>query len=398
MSAPAPMPFIDLAAQRRHLGAALDTAIARVLAHGQFVLGPEVEALEAALAGFAGVGHAVSCANGTDALSLVLMAHGVGPGDAVFVPAFTFCATAEMPALHGATPVFVDIRESDFNMDPESLAAGVARARALGLAPRMVIPVDLFGQPADYAAIGEIAAAAGAVVVADAAQSFGASRAGRRVGALAGATTLSFFPSKPLGAYGDGGAILTDDAELAARLRSLRMHGQGAARYDHVRIGLNSRLDTIQAAILLEKLRIFPDEIAARDRVAARYSEALEGVVRVPEVAPGVASVWAQYTIRVPGRAAMADRLRAAGVPTAVHYPCALHRQPAYRHFPAAAARLPVSEACADEVLSLPMHAYLSPADQDRVIAAVTCAAGAAAVPVAPPAGARRIDNKAAPA
>lgn len=368
---PAPLPFIDLAAQRRRLGDAIEAAMARVLAHGQFVLGPEVAELETALAAFSGAAHAVTCANGTDALSLLLMAHGVGPGDAVFVPAFTFCATAEMPALHGATPVFVDIREGDFNMDAASLEAAIARARALGLVPRMVIPVDLFGQPADYAAIGEVAARAGAQVVADAAQSFGASRGGRRVGSLAGATALSFFPSKPLGAYGDGGAVLTDDADLAAKLRSLRMHGQGAARYDHERIGLNSRLDTLQAAILLEKLRIFPDEIAARDRVAARYSAALAGLVRVPEVAAGVSSVWAQYTIRVPDRAALAQRLRAAGIPTAVHYPRALHRQPAYRAFPAAAERLPVAEACAEEVLSLPMHPYLAPADQDRVIAAI---------------------------
>lgn len=366
-----PIPFIDLAAQRLRLGGRIEAAIARVLEHGQFVFGPEVEALEAALADHAGVGHAVTCANGTDAISLILMAHCVGPGDAVFVPAFTFCATAEMPALHGATPVIVDIRDDDFNMCPVSLEAAIERARALGLRPRMVMPVDLFGQPADYPAIAEIAEHAGAIVVADAAQSFGATRGGRRVGTMAQATALSFFPSKPLGAYGDGGAVLTDDREFAERLRSLRMHGQGKDRYDHVLVGLNSRLDSIQAAVLLEKLAIFPDEIAARDRVAGRYSQALAGTVRVPSIPPGTSSVWAQYTLRAPARDALRAALQAAGIPTAVYYPRPLHQQEAYRRFPTATPALPVSEAASAEVLSLPMHPYLSDGDQDRVIATI---------------------------
>lgn len=365
------IPFIDLAAQRARLAGRVEAAIARVLEHGQFVFGPEVTELETALAAFAGVGHAVTCANGTDAISLILMAHRVGPGDAVFVPAFTFCATAEMPALHGATPVFVDIRDEDFNMCPESLEAAMGRARTLGLRPRLVMPVDLFGQPADYTAIRAVADAAGAVVVADAAQSFGATRDGQRVGAMAQSTALSFFPSKPLGAYGDGGAVLTDDGDFANLLRSLRMHGQGADRYDHVMIGLNSRLDSMQAAVLLEKLAIFPDEIVARDAVARRYSEALREVVRVPHVQPGATSVWAQYTLRAPARDVLRATLQAAGVPTAVHYPRALHQQDAYRRFPAASPRLPVAENAAAEVLSLPMHAYLSHEDQDRVIASV---------------------------
>ncbi len=368
------IPFIDLAAQRARLDGRIEAAIARVLAHGQFVFGPEVAALETALAEFAGVGHAVACANGTDAISLILMAHCIGPGDAVFVPAFTFCSTAEMPALHGATPVFVDIRDDDFNMCADSLEAAIGRARTLGLRPRLVMPVDLFGQPADYAAIEAVAETAGAVVVADAAQSFGASRDGRRVGAMAHSTALSFFPSKPLGAYGDGGAVLTDDGEFAARLRSLRMHGQGEDRYDHVMIGLNSRLDSIQAAVLLEKLAIFPEEIAARDRVADRYSDAIADVVRVPRVQPGATSVWAQYTLRTPARDVLRSTLQAAGVPTAVHYPRALHQQEAYRRFPAAAPRLPAAETAAAEVLSLPMHPYLTREDQDRVISAIRTA------------------------
>lgn len=377
-----PIPFIDLGAQRERLNGRIEAAIAQVLAHGQFVFGPEVARLESMLAEFAGVGHAVTCANGTDAISLILMAYGIGPGDAVFVPAFTFAATAEMPALHGATPVLVDIRDADFNMCAESLAIAIDRARALGLRPRLVMPVDLFGQPADYAALTEVAGAAGAIVAADAAQSFGASRAGRRVGALAPVTALSFFPSKPLGAYGDGGAVLTDDRELADRLRSLRMHGQGTDRYDHVRIGLNSRLDSIQAAVLLEKMTIFPDEIAARDRIARRYSEGLSDVLCVPGVQPDATSVWAQYTLRMPARDALRDALHGAGIPTAIHYPRALHQQEAYCRFPTASARLPVAEAAAREVLSLPMHPYLSAADQDRIIATLRTAIAAIGQPV----------------
>src|SRR5882672_11548482 len=269
---PAPIPFIDIAAQRRRLGRSVDDAIARVLGHCQFILGPEVRAFEAELAAFCGARHAVSCASGTDALVLVLMALGVGPGDAVICPSFTFTATAEVVALVGATPVFADVEEASFNLDPESLRRACAVAHELGLRPRAVIPVDLFGQPADYGRITPIAEAEGLFVLDDAAQSFGATYKNRRIGALAPATATSFFPAKPLGCYGDGGAVLTDDDDLAQVMRSVRVHGEGRDKYDCVRIGINGRLDTIQAAVLIEKLRIFPDEMVARARVAQRYS------------------------------------------------------------------------------------------------------------------------------
>ena len=272
----APIPFIDLAAQRRRLGRAIDDAIARVLGHCQFIMGPEVRALEADLAAFCGARHAITCSSGTDALLLVVMAKGIGPGDAIICPSFTFCATAEIVALTGATPVFADVEEASFNIDPESLQRAVATARRLGLSPKAVIPVDLFGQPADHAAIAAIASAENLFVLDDAAQAFGATYRNRRIGTLGDATATSFFPAKPLGCYGDGGAILTDDDELAANIRLLRVHGDG------VRVGVNGRFDTIQAAILIEKLKIFPDEIAARERIARRYSTRLADVAKGP--------------------------------------------------------------------------------------------------------------------
>jgi dTDP-4-amino-4,6-dideoxygalactose transaminase len=370
---PAPIPFIDIAAQRRRLGGAIDAAVARVLGHCQFILGPEVRTLEADLAAFCGARHAVSCSSGTDALQLPLMALGIGPGDAVICPSFTFAATAEVVALVGATPVFADVDAASFNLDPQSCQRALAAARQAGLRPRAIIAVDLFGQPADHDAIAAIAQAENLFVIDDAAQGFGATYRGRRVGTLAGATATSFFPAKPLGCYGDGGAVLTDDDGLAETMRSLRIHGAGRDRYDCVRIGINGRLDTIQAAVLIEKLKIFPDEIAARDRIARRYSGALAGLTTVPRVAPDVTSVWAQYTIRLPAgrRAAFAEALKAVGIPTAVHYPIPLHRQEAYRGFPVAAGGLPVSEQLAAEVISLPMHAYLDEPTQDRIVAAV---------------------------
>jgi dTDP-4-amino-4,6-dideoxygalactose transaminase len=370
---PAPIPFIDVAAQRRRLGRSVDEAIARVLGHCQFILGPEVRALEAALAAFCGARHVVSCASGTDALVMVLMATGVGPGDAVICPSFTFTATAEVVALVGATPVFADVEEASFNLDPESLRAACATARALGLRPKAVIPVDLFGQPADYDRIMPIAEAESLFVLDDAAQAFGATYKNRRVGALAPATATSFFPAKPLGCYGDGGAVLTDDEELAGVLRSLRVHGEGNGKYDCVRIGLNGRLDTIQAAVLIEKLRIFPEEIVARERIARRYSAALADVASVPKLAPGSTSVWVQYTIRLADgrRDELAAALKPQGIPTAIHYPVPLHRQEPYRRFPVAEGGAPVSERLAEEVISLPMHAYLDEATQDRIVEAV---------------------------
>ena len=367
------IPFIDVAAQRRRLGRAIDDAIARVLAHCQFIQGPEVRALEAALAAFCGARHAIACSSGTDALRLVLMAWGIKPGDAVIVPAFTFCATAEVVALAGATPVMADVDAETFNLDPASCARAVATAKRLGLTPRAMIPVDLFGLPADHDAMAAIAAAHGLRVLDDAAQAFGATYKGRKLGALATASATSFFPAKPLGCYGDGGAVFTDDDELAARVKSLRVHGEGADKYDAARIGITGRLDTIQAAILLEKLKIFPEEIVARSAVAQRYASGLTGVATVPRVGNESTSVWAQYTIRlVPGRRdALAAALKAQGIPTAIYYAKPLHRQAAYRGFPVADGGAPVSERLAGEVISLPMHAYLDQPVQDRIIAAV---------------------------
>ena len=370
---PAPIAFIDVAAQRRRLGRSVDDAIARVLGHCQFILGPEVRALEAELAAFCGARHAVTCASGTDALVLVLMAEGIGPGDAVICPSFTFTATAEVVALVGATPVFADVEEASFNLDPESLRRACAAARKLGLRPRAVIPVDLFGQPADYDRIMPIAEAEGLFVLDDAAQAFGATYKNRRLGALAPATATSFFPAKPLGCYGDGGAVLTDDEELAQVMRSLRVHGEGRDRYDCARIGLNGRLDTIQAAVLLEKLKIFPEEILARERIARRYSSGLAEAASVPKLARGSTSVWAQYTIRLAAgrRDGLAAALKAQGIPTAVYYPIPLHRQQPYQRFPVAEGGVPVSERLAEEVISLPMHAYLDDVTKDRIIEAV---------------------------
>jgi dTDP-4-amino-4,6-dideoxygalactose transaminase len=369
----APVPFIDIAAQRRRLGTKIDEAIARVTTHCQFIMGPEVRTLEADLAAFCGARHAISCASGTDALVLVLMAKGIGPGDAVFCPAFTFCATAEVVALLGATPVFVDVEAASFNIDPKSLERGIATARRLKLNPRMVIPVDLFGLPADHDAVAAVAAAEGLFVLDDAAQGFGATYRGRKLGALAHATATSFFPAKPLGCYGDGGAVFTDDDDLAALIKSLRVHGEGTSRYDNVRIGMTGRLDTMQAAVLIEKLKIFPDEIAARNRAAERYAGALGNLVAVPRVPDGVTSVWAQYTIRLAkgAREGFAAALKADGIPTAIYYPKPLNRQDAYKHFPVADGGVPVSDELADEVVSLPMHAYLDDATLDRIIAAV---------------------------
>ena len=372
----APIPFIDLNAQRRRLGRSIDDAIARVTAHCQFIGGPEVAAFEAELAAFCGARHAVGCASGTDALMLVLMARNVGPGDAVICPSFTFCATAEVVVLVGATPVFCDVDAETFNIDAASLKRAIATAERHGLKPKAVIPVDLFGLPADHDAIAAVAKAKGVYVLDDAAQAFGAIYKGKSLGTLAPATATSFFPAKPLGCYGDGGAVLTDDAGLVETLKSLRMHGQGTDKYDNVRIGMTSRLDTMQAAVLSEKLKIFRDEIEARERVARRYTEGLADLAMVPRVPDGMTSVWAQYTIRVDGgrRDALAAALKAQGIPTAIYYPKPLHRQEAYKHFPMAENGLPVTDRLVDEVLSLPMHAYLDAPTQDRVIMAVRAA------------------------
>jgi len=363
--------FIDLAAQQTHLGDSVERAISVVLKHGQFILGPEVTELERQLAGLCGAKHCVSCANGTDALLLTLMAEDVGEGDAIFVPAFTFVATAEVVVLSGATPVFVDVRRDTFNMDVESLGAAIGEARRLGLKPRCVIPVDLYGQPADYAAICEIADAHDLLVIADAAQSFGASLKGRKVGTLAAYTATSFYPSKPLGSYGDGGAVFTDDDASAARVLSLRNHGKGPGRPETEHVGLNSRLDSIQAAILLEKLRLFPGEIPARQEKADRYNESLAAVVEVPRLMAKATSVWAQYTIITEDRDGLAKACRAAGVPTAIHYTSALNQLAPYRQVPTSPSGLRQAEWLAERVISLPMHPYLTDAMQDLVIGTV---------------------------
>ena len=369
-----PVAFIDIGAQRRRLGTKIDDAVARVLTHCQFINGPEVAQLEADLAAYCGAKHVVACASGTDALLMVLMAQGIGPGDAVLCPSFTFCATGEVVALAGATPVFVDVNETSFNMDIASLKKGIATARKLGLNPKAIVPVDLFGQSADHDAIAEVAKNEGLFVLDDAAQSFGATYNGKRLGTFGLATATSFFPAKPLGCYGDGGAIFTNDADLAERLRSIRVHGQGTEKYDNVRLGLTARLDTMQAAILIEKLKIFDDEIAARNEVAERYTRGLSNVVTVPRLAPGNTSVWAQYTIRLPkgtDRDGFAAALKAQGVPTAIYYGKSMHQQTAYKHYPVAEGGLLGCESLSRDVISLPMHAYLTEADQERVIAAV---------------------------
>jgi len=368
-----PIPFVDLTAQRRRLGRSLDDAVSRVMAHCQFINGPEVMQLEADLAAYCGAKHVVTCASGTDALLMVLMAKDIGPGDAVLCPTFKFCATAEVVALLGATPVLVDVNNVTFNMDAASLARGIATARKLGLKPKAVIPVDLFGQPADFDAILSVAQAEGLFVLDDAAQGFGASYKGRRLGTFGLATATSFFPAKPLGCFGDGGAIFTDDASLAEQLRSIRVHGHGSDKYDNVRLGLTARLDTMQAAILIEKLKIFDDEIAVRNRVAQRYANGLGNVVVTPRVADGNTSIWAVYTVRVPGerRDALVEALKAGGVPSMVYYPKSVHQQTAYKHFPVAEGGVAVSERLSQEVISLPIHAYLDEPTQDRVIKAV---------------------------
>jgi dTDP-4-amino-4,6-dideoxygalactose transaminase len=364
------IPFIDLAAQQARIKPQIDAAIARVLAHGQYILGPEVRELEKQLAEFCGAKFCVSCANGTDAIALPLMRLGIRPGDAVFVPSFTFTATAEVVAWLGAVPYFVDIDPRTYNLCPESLRAAIAECQAdKKFTPRGVIAVDLFGLPADYDAIQAVADAFGLWVISDSAQGFGGTYKGRTTGNIGRFATTSFFPAKPLGCYGDGGAIFTNDESDIEILHSLRMHGQGTDKYDNVRIGMNSRLDTLQAAILLEKLAVFKDEIAARNRIAARYTAALKDTVITPHVPEGYVSTWAQYTIQVSDRAAVQSHLKENDIPTAVYYPRPLHLQPAYVKYPHAP--MSHSESAAPRVLSLPMHPYLTEEVQDRVIAAL---------------------------
>ncbi|GAB5461695.1 DegT/DnrJ/EryC1/StrS family aminotransferase [Hoeflea alexandrii] len=373
-SSPEPVRFVDLAAQQARIRDRVDAAVARVFDHGQYIMGPEVAEFEAKLSAHCGAAHSVACSSGTDALAMVLMAKNVRPGQAIFCPAFTFVATAEVVAWLGAHIWFVDVDAETFNMDPASLETAIASARAAGHAPVGVIPVDLFGVPADYDAVSKIAAREGLWVLGDGAQSYGARYHNRRVGTLAMATATSFFPAKPLGAYGDGGAVFTDDAELAETLRSILFHGKGANQYDNVRIGMTGRIDTVQAAILIEKLAIFDDEIEARNRIAARYTSLLSGHVATPVVPEGLQSVWAQYTVKLPeaaDRAAIQARMKDKGVPSAVYYAKPLHRQDAYSHHGVAGGELPVTDMLSGCVLSLPMHPYLEDDTQDRVVEAL---------------------------
>jgi dTDP-4-amino-4,6-dideoxygalactose transaminase len=366
-----PIPFVDLAKQQARLRPALDAAVARVFDHGQYIMGPEIAELERRLATFCEARHAISCASGTDALLLALMATGLRPGEAVIVPSFTFSATAEAVCLLGGIPLFADVLEETYNLDPRSLGSAILTAGELGLPLRGVITVDLFGQPCEYDAIEAITKENGLWLICDAAQSFGATYRVRRVGAIGDITTTSFFPAKPLGAYGDGGAIFTDNDEFASTIRSLRVHGQGKDKYDNVRIGINGRLDTLQAAILLEKLTIFEEEIAAREVVAARYAEMLPESCRRPLLASGAGSVWALYTVRTAGRNEVLRRLADQHVGAMIYYRCPVHEQPAYRDYPRTRTGLPVTTRLAASVLSLPMHPYLTAEEQFRIAAIV---------------------------
>ena len=376
------MQFIDLQAQRARIESEVNDAIARVLAHGMYVMGPEVRDFEAQLASFSKAEHALGCANGTDALALPLMAWGIKPGDAIFCPSFTFCATAEVIPWLGAEPVFVDILPGTFNMDPDHLEASIEAVKAEGrLTPKVIIAVDLFGQSADYPKIKAIAEKYGLKLIADSAQGFGTTLNGQHPSDFADVATTSFFPAKPLGCYGDGGAVITNDKALADRMDSIRIHGKvtpedlkGAdfahdPKYFNMRVGMNSRLDTIQAAILIEKLKIFSDEIERRNAIAERYAEGLKDhVLAVPGVMDGVISTWAQYVIEHENRDGLQAHLKAAGVPTAVYYPVPMHVNGAYAEFTQGPDGLPVTERKAETVLALPMHPYLSEKDQDAVI------------------------------
>jgi dTDP-4-amino-4,6-dideoxygalactose transaminase len=379
------IPFIDLQAQRLRLNGRIEAAVQEAVVGGAWVMGPQVRQFEADLAVFGQAKHALGCANGTDALALPLMAWGIGRGDAVFVPSFTFAATAEIVPWFDAEPVFIDVDAATYNMDPGHLEAAIEATLKEGrLKPRVVIAVDLFGQPADYPAIRAICDRYGLKLIADSAQGFGCTIEGDHPLKWADITTTSFFPAKPLGCYGDGGAVLTNDDDLAQLIDSIRVHGKAVARdlegktFDHdpkylnMRIGLNSRLDTIQAAVLIEKLKVFGEEIEWRNRIAARYNEGLRPhVAKVPDVPAGNVSNWAQYTIEHPDRDGLIAHLKAHDVPTAVYYPIPLHLQPAYERFPQGAGGLPVTERLKDVVVSLSMHSDLDEATQDRIIAAV---------------------------
>jgi UDP-2-acetamido-2-deoxy-ribo-hexuluronate aminotransferase len=378
------MQFMDLACQQRRIRSQLEKNMMAVLDHGRYIMGPEVGILEKELAGFVGIKNAIACASGTDALLMALMANHVGPGDAVLTTPFTFIATAEVIRLLGATPIFVDIDPSTFNLDPIRLSKAILALESgdrsthplpvgfQSLRAKAIMAVDLFGLPADYAAINRLADAAGLVVIEDAAQSFGAQYRGKKTCSLAAVGCTSFFPAKPLGAYGDGGMCFTDDDALAEVLSSIRIHGKGADKYDNVRIGINGRLDTLQAAVLLAKFSIFKDEIVLRQNAAKKYDDLFSGISNItsPRIPADSTSIWAQYSVLAasPGHRTQAQRgLREAGVPTAVYYPKPLHLQSAFAHLGYGAGDFPVSEEISARIFSLPMHPYLETADQEKI-------------------------------
>ena len=365
------MQFIDLAKQQSLIKDKIDQRIQDVLAHGKYIMGPEVREMEAELAEYVGVKHCVSCASGTDALLMPLMAWGVGPGDAVFTSPFTFIATAEVVQLLGATPVFVDIDPKSYNISPDLLDQAIAEVIEAGeLNPKAIIPVDLFGLPADYAAIEAIGQKYGVKILEDAAQGFGGQIGDKMACSFGDAASTSFFPAKPLGCYGDGGAIFTDDDDLYEKLVSIRVHGKGGDKYDNVRIGLNGRMDTLQAAIVLEKFKLFPNEVNLRNQVAASYNSKLGSAVVTPEVQEGYLSSWAQYSILAKDaeeRAELQAKLKEAGIPTAVYYPKSLHQQTAFAHLGLAEGDFPVSEEMSQRIFSLPMHPYLEEADIETI-------------------------------
>jgi UDP-2-acetamido-2-deoxy-ribo-hexuluronate aminotransferase len=379
------MQFIDLAFQQKRIRTQIEQGISAVLDHGQYIMGPEIKQLEKKLAEFTAVKHAISCASGTDALLLALMAYGIGPGDAVFTSPFTFIATAEVIQLLGATPVFVDIDPATFNIDPDQLALALAAVKdgrsknhplpesgKTVLTPKAVIAVDLFGLPADYSRINRISGEHGAIVIEDAAQSFGAELNGKKAGTLAEVGCTSFFPAKPLGCYGDGGMCFTDNAQLAAVMDSLRVHGKGSDKYDNVRIGINGRMDTLQAAIVISKFSIFPEEVELRQQVAGRYEQLLGGPkgVTLPSVPAGYKSVWAQYSVLAASEAhrqRLQSGLKETGIPTAVYYPKPLHLQTAFSRLGYREGDFPRSEDAARRIFSLPMHPYLKPEEQEKI-------------------------------
>jgi len=366
------MQFIDLKTQQDRIRELIELNIKKVLDHGKYIMGPEIEELESTLADYCGVKHAIGVASGTDALLIPLMAYGIGPGDAVFTTPFTFIATAEVIQLLGATPVFADIDPDTFNIDPRKLEKVIEETIREGkLKPKGILPVDLFGQSADYDEINRIADKFNLFVIEDAAQSFGATYKGKKACSLADVASTSFFPAKPLGAYGDGGMIFTNDDDLHQKILSIRVHGSGSDKYNNIRVGLNGRLDTIQAAVLLAKFEIFDEEIHLRQLVAKRYNEELKNAVKVPVVESHNISAWAQYAMLHPDREKVIENLKEAGIPVAIYYPIPLHLQEAFSNLGLNKGDFPVSEKCADDIFSIPFHPYLTKQDQDKITSAI---------------------------